>query len=131
MFRKRIRMVLRRRKMPFWNQCWKQYTENPKNLGPYSGNDFKKNHFWQNTDSLQNDHLYKQKTILTNVPEVFGKILEIWGSNPKQSQEILFSFRETYPLEMTLSSRRSQFWKPCRTFFPPKMRFIMPKVQKP
>ena len=97
MFRKRIRMVLRRRKMPFWNQCRKQYTGNPKNIGPYSGNDLIKNLFWQNTDSLQNDHLYKQKTIFTNVPEVFGKIWKFEASILKNPKKFCFFFEKLIP----------------------------------
>ena len=64
--------------------------------------------------------------------QTYQRFSEKSGSLRLQSQKIprnFVFFRETYPLEMTPSPRRSQFWKPCRTFFPPKMRFIMSKVQ--
>ena len=116
-------------KCNFENQCRKKYAVSPKNLGPYSGNDLKKpflTEHWLSTkwSFVQTENNFHKRT------RGFRKDLKVWGFNPKKSQETLFFFRVSYPLEMTLSPHRSQFWKPCRTFFPPKMRFNMPKVQK-
>ena len=60
----------------------------------------------------------------------FRKNLEVWGFNLKKSQEILFFFEKLIPtkrrsLRVEVSSENR-----AELFFAPKMRFIMPKVQK-
>ena len=130
MFRKRIRMVLRRRKIQFWQQCRKNFAESPKNFGPYSGTDKKK--ILQVFQSLQKDHLYKQNTVLT-IWQTYHRFSENSGKLRLQSQKIpriFFFFHKLIPSEWpsvhveVRSDNRADFLYPLR------VRFLMPKVQK-
>ena len=128
MLKKYIRIALWRRKMRFWQQCGKNFAGSPKVSGLFSGKD-KKIYFWQKFDSLQKDHLHKGNAFWETYQKFSKNSENLRLESLKSYKKFCFS-REPFSLKMTLCTRRSQFWQPCRDFFPPKVRFFMPKVQK-
>ena len=58
----------------------------------------------------------------------FWYIRKFWGQT--YSQKVFDLFEKFFSTKMTLCTRRSQFWQPCRNFFPAKVRFFLLKVKK-
>ena len=127
MLRKYIRIAIWRRKMRFWQQCGKNFAGSPKVSGLFSGKDKKK--FDRNLIHYKKIICTKEMR-LSQTYQKFSKNSENLRLESLKSYKKFCFIREPFSLKMTLCTRRSQFWQPCRDFFPPKVRFIMPKVQK-